>query len=156
MSLICSLTVLYVSAQTNYINRPWDTFCQCVSVVWWRKRGNSIWMMILLFNSSFLFKSKCRQSNWRGTTSPPTQYKKRVVKQSVTSFLSAILFLQNRVDPVSVFGDICVDIGQIWISAVVVSVERNDTDRYPIAHQRTARVTLWGGGILVRSLIIAT
>lgn len=54
----------------------------------------------------------------------------------------ALLFAQDGSDPAQVLRDVRVDVGSIWVVAVSVHVERHDTDRGPVAHQRTTRIPL--------------
>lgn len=48
----------------------------------------------------------------------------------------------DAVDPWTILGYVSVDVGKIWIVTAHVPVEGDDTDRYPVTHQRPARVAL--------------
>ena len=58
---------------------------------------------------------------------------------------------ENVIDPGEVFCDICVDVGFVWGNKVVVTVappvERHNSYRLSVAHQRTTRITLWGENV---------
>ncbi len=65
------------------------------------------------------------------------------------------MLVDDFFDPFQVFRDVHIDVGSVWVGAVIVEVERHNTDSLAVVHQRTPRITLWEEGILqfVRSCL---
>lgn len=64
------------------------------------------------------------------------QHLEKKEKKSLSTFLDHFL------NPGSVFGNLSVDVGYIWIIAILVQIERDDAHCYTLTHQGSTRITL--------------
>lgn len=142
----------YLSPSNNSLFSYWEDIqhlthpencCECpvVSCKW---ENDLRWqnLFFLIFIMHYQLKSKHSGEQYRHYRSSPT------LKQNYLYHLT-ILFLENLFDPGQVFWNINIHVGCIWVVTVVIPVERHNTNCHPIAHQRTTRITLREGNILI-------
>lgn len=86
-----------------------------------------------------LLRNAVKKESFKISFKAPGQYKHD--ESPHLTFLS----LGNLFDPVKIFWYVCVDVGYIRVVTVSLHVERHNTNSFSATHQRTPRITLWGG-----------